>query len=189
MRSSAKWQLLLSMTIALIVSATLSRLSAQERLRNDVPSHSTPQNLPCVDQPKSLKELTNAFSSGTMPSSSDMTGTWVAISSFIDTYDSTMNCMGLKRGTQIYEEVIIANGYSLELHVVGTSIQRLVAKRDTTNSLRFPFDFGGDSNPVFRCRLTTRKTLACLIDVYRQGIEFKRIPAKPDEMATTFEFR
>jgi hypothetical protein len=116
------------MTIALIVSATLSRLSAQERLRNDVPSHSTPQNLPCVDQPKSLKELTNAFSSGTMPSSSDMTGTWVAISSFIDTYDSTMNCMGLKRGTQIYEEVIIANGYSLELHVVGTGIQRLVAR-------------------------------------------------------------
>ncbi len=47
-------------------------------------------------------------------------------------------------------------------------------------ALTFPFDFGGDSHPVFRCRLTKRDTLACLIDVYRQGIEFKRMKVSPE---------
>ena len=183
MRIPSTWRLLQIMIVVWIGATTSNRLSAQEPRREDIPVHSVPQNLPCTDQPKSLRELTIAFNSGSLPSLSDMTGTWVAISSFIDTYDSTMNCSGLKRGTKVFEEVMIANGYSIEMHVIGAGVQRPAVKLDSTNSLSFPFDFGGDADPVFRCRLTSRKTLACLIDVYRQGIEFKRIPAKPDEMA------
>jgi hypothetical protein len=94
----------------------------------------------------------------------------------------SLNCSGLKRGAKLYEQVILANGYSLETHLIGTGVQTPTMKPDRTNSLSFPFDFGGDANPVFRCRLTTRKTVACLIDVYRQGIEFKKASARPDEM-------
>jgi hypothetical protein len=55
-------------------------------------------------------------------------------------------------------------------------------KLDPARSLRFFFDLGGDSHPVFRCRLTTRDTLACLIDVYREAVEFKRMSVRPDQM-------
>ena len=31
-----------------------------------------------------------------------------------------MDCSGLKRGKKLFEEVILADGYSLEMHAVGT---------------------------------------------------------------------
>jgi hypothetical protein len=111
-----------------------------------------------------------------------MTGTWIAISDFIADYEKSLDCSGLKRGARLYEQVILANGYSLETHFIGTGVQTPTMKPDRTSSLSFPFNFGGDANPVFRCRLTTRKTIACLIDVYRQGIEFKKASVRPDEM-------
>ena len=44
------------------------------------------------------------------------------------------------------------------------------------------FDFGGDASPVYRCRLTVRKTLACLIDVYGQGVEYKKLPVLQNQI-------
>src|SRR6516164_8448628 len=123
-----------NLVVVLICAVFLNCLVAQAPQSDDIPRHSIPQNLPCVDQPKSLRELMNAFNSGSLPSRSEMTGTWVAISSFIDTYDVTMNCSGLRRGTKIFEEVIVANGYSFEMHVVGAGVQRPVVKQDSTNS-------------------------------------------------------
>src|SRR5205085_1799826 len=134
MRSSSTWRLLPTMALVLIGSANLNRSSAQEPRRDDIPAHSIPQNVPCADQPKSLKELIIAFNNGSLPSPSNLTGTWVAISSFIDTYDATMNCSGLKRGTKVFEEVMIAKGYLLEMHVIGAGVQRPPVKRDSTNS-------------------------------------------------------
>src|SRR5262245_18779096 len=111
---------LLSITAFVVIcAATLNGSSAQGPPENNLPIHSISENLPCADQPKSLKELTNAFASGRLPAPSDMTGTWVAISNFIATDESTMNCSGLRRGAKLFEEVMIANGYSLEMHVVG----------------------------------------------------------------------
>ena len=57
------------------------RLAAQQR-DDDIPISSVPQNLPCPDQSKSLKEVTDAFDSGRVPSPSEMTGTWVLIRRF-----------------------------------------------------------------------------------------------------------
>src|SRR5205085_2463662 len=81
------------------------------------------------------------------------TGTWVAISSFIADYEKSLACSGLKRGARLYEQVILANGYLLEMHFIGTVVQTPTMRPDGTSSISFPFDFGGDANPVFRCRL------------------------------------
>jgi hypothetical protein len=70
---------------------------------------------------------------------------------------------------------MLVNAYSLELHVIGTIDQTPTFEPDQRDSLVFHFDNGGDANHVYRCRLTSRKTLACLIDVYREGVELKRI--------------
>ena len=155
----------------------------EPQVSDEIPVSSIPQNAPCPDQPKSLTELTKSFNAGKVPSRSEMAGTWVAISSFLADYERTLDCTGLKRGKKLYEEVMLANGYSLEMRVVGAIDQTPTMKLDRTRSLSFPLDFGGDARPVFRCRLTARKTLACLIDVYRQGVEFKKTSVQPDEMA------
>jgi hypothetical protein len=44
---------------------------------DDIPISSIPQNAPCPDQPKSLKEATAAFNGGRVPLPAEMTGTWV----------------------------------------------------------------------------------------------------------------
>jgi hypothetical protein len=176
---------LLRVTISCLIAFgfAVAVFTATEAQRGDeIPVHSIPQNAPCPDQPKSLKELTQAFNEGRIPSRSEMTGTWMAISSFIADYEKSLDCSGLKRGARLYEQVILANGYLLEMHFIGAGVQTPTMKPDRTRSLSFPFDFGGDANPVFRCRLTTRKTLACLLDVYRQGNEFKRSSVRPDKM-------
>jgi hypothetical protein len=144
--------------------------------------YSAPQNLPCTGQSKSLRELRQAFTKGRAPSPADMTGSWVAISSFDDN-GGDLNCTGLKRGPK-FEEVMLAKGYSLEMHVIGTLDQSPTMTREANHSVTFRFDFGGDASPVFRCRMTARKTLACLIDVYRQGAEFKRMPVQQNQIHT-----
>jgi hypothetical protein len=82
----------------------------------------------------------------------------------------------------MFEDVMLAKGYSLEMHVIGTLDQSPTMKREADGNVVFPFDFGGDASPVFRCRMTARKTLVCLIDVYRQGVEFKRMPVQQSEI-------
>ena len=171
-----------ALAIVLLILITSGRLAAQQR-DDDIPISSVPQNSPCQDQSKSLKELTDAFDSGRVPSPSELTGTWAAIGDFIRSSEKSMDCAGLKRGKKLFEEVMLADGYSLELHAVGTFDQKRTMQRNSTGSVSFSFDFGGDSLPVYRCRLTVRNTLACLIDVYRQGVEFRKMSVRPDEMA------
>lgn len=108
-----------------------------------------------------------------------MTGTWVAIGMFGDARSHgkeyiLLNCSGITRD-EIFEQVMIAEGYSVEPHFVGSDTDKRLMKRDPTRSLSFPVDFGGDANPVFRCRLTWRRTLLCLTDVYLEGNEFKQM--------------
>jgi hypothetical protein len=77
---------------------------------------------------------------------------------------------------------MLANGYTVQMHVIGTHDQSPILTRNGAGSVTFPFDSGGDANPVYRCRVTTRRTLACLIDVYRQGVEFKGMSVNADEI-------
>src|ERR1051326_6325259 len=134
---------------------------------------------PCPGQSTSLAELQTAFSRGSLPTPTQMTETWVGIG-FFGTMPETriLTCAGIFREEEgTFEEVISAQGYSIIAHIVGTVVQGSTVAV-SNSALTFPFDFGGDSHPVFRCRLTQRKTLACLIDVYRQGIEFKQISVR-----------
>lgn len=95
--------------------------AAQNRADSEeVPKYSIRQNSPCVGQARTLQELTRSYNKGRLPTVSDMTGTWVAIGFFEGVGRSgRRNCSGLKRGKML-EAVMIANGYSLELHFIGT---------------------------------------------------------------------
>jgi hypothetical protein len=172
------------LTACIIASAPLKSSGRQDS--QELPINGVHQNTPCANQPKSLAQLTRVFNSARAPSRSEMTGTWVAIGIFGDARShgetiADLNCSGLKRGNK-YEEVMMANGYAIAMHVIGVIDQSPTARLDRTRSLSFPFDFGGDASPVYRCRLTTRMTLACLIEVYREGVEFKQMPVQPDEI-------
>lgn len=163
------------------VNFTLPSGSTDQRTSDELPPHSVPQDSPCADQPKSLTELTDAFNRGSVPSSSETTGSWVAIGIILGTYDTYLNCAGLKRGNK-FEEVMLVTGDSIEMHVVGASDQTRTLAPDHAGSVSFPFDAGGDARPVYRCRVTTRNTLACLIDVYREGVEFKKMSVNADDI-------
>jgi len=88
---------------------------------------------------------------------------------------NSLNCSGVKRASK-FEFVLVAVGYSVELHAIGmTYPQKVMMRPDHKGSVEFPVDFGADEGPeTYRCRLTTRGTLACLVDAYR-GSEFKRM--------------
>jgi hypothetical protein len=77
---------------------------------------------------------------------------------------------------------MLATGHSVEMHVIETTDQTRTVEPDQAGSVTFPVDFGGDAGPVYRCRVTTRNTLACLIDVYREGGEFKKMSVNADEI-------
>ena len=77
---------------------------------------------------------------------------------------------------------MIANGYSLELHIIGTHVQKPSATPDDKGSLAFPVDFEGDALPTYRCRIIGPDTLACLVSVYEQGAEFKKKAVSQDEI-------
>jgi len=163
-----------------VVRAGQSTPSIEPQRSDEVPRNSARQNLPCAQQAKSLEALRHAFRSGRTPSPAEVTGSWVAIGFFGDIRND-LNCTGLKRGSK-FEEVMLAKGYSLEMHVIGTLDQSPTMKRDGNGGVSFPFDFGGDASPVFNCQLTARHTLACVIDVYRQGVEFKRMAVQQSEI-------
>jgi hypothetical protein len=150
---------------------------------------SRPHNSPCADQSKSLADLKESFKAGEIPSPAEITGSWVAVGFFGAAHNhgkeiADVDCAGLRRdGTNTFEEAMLIDGYSVEPHLIGASeVAKLRLTRDNRDGLTFPIDFGGDANPAFRCRLTTRKTLACLIDVYDEGSEFKKMPATPSQL-------
>jgi hypothetical protein len=166
--------------VAVIMTMTVNFTSADQSTSVELPTNPVPQNSPCADQPKTLTELRDAFNRGQVPSASVTTGSWVAIGMFGD-YNNDLNCVGLKRDNT-FVEVMLARGDSIEMHAIGATDQTRTLEPDQAGSVTFPVDFGGDAGPVYRCRVTTPDTLACLIDVYRQGVEFKKMSVNADEI-------
>ena len=143
-----------------------------------------------------LAELKRAFAEGRVPSAFELTGTWVAIGAFSQTSgprgkeSDTIDCAGLKRtegGTQTrtLDTVLLVNGYSVEPRIVGNDWNvgaRQAFKRDGRRSLTFDLGLGGDASAYYRCRLTRRGTLACLMEPYYIGDEFTKMPVRPDQL-------
>ena len=150
---------------------------------DEIPRDSVPQNSPCTNQPKSLKEVTAAFNKGELPSASEVTGSWVEIGFFgQDDRVRSMNCTGITRG-KVFEFVIVASQYSLTLNAVGMDVpQKVKMQPDNKGSVQFPVDFGGDASPVYRCRTSRPNTLTCLNAVYGEGIEFKKMPVREEQI-------
>ena len=181
-----------NLIVLLACVATTSVVHAQNPVSADsssdeIPPHSTPQNAPCLDQPRSLSELSASFQRGRFPQASQISGSWVEIgtvdaSPYTDE-PASLNCSGIRRGSK-FEFVLIVNGYSLELHAIGASSpQKVSIEPDHQGSIEFPeVDFGGEGTlDNYRCRLTNRKTLACLLGSYR-GAEFKKITIKLEQI-------
>ena len=140
------------------------------------PKNSVPQYLPCPDQPRTFKELSDSFAGGRLPSPSEVTGSWVLIGLWLhENSRPDLNCNGLSRG-KTFEWVIHANGYSIEFDGIGVGSQTTALKPDrTTGTLTFGVSFGGENSPVFRCRLTRRGTLVCFGSTYYSASEYKKI--------------
>lgn len=144
-----------------------------------------PQNVPCSDQPRSFGELASSFDGGRRPLASEITGTWVEIGDLNDPPGKvhSLNCSGEKRGS-VFEFVLVANGYSLEIHAVGMlAPQAARMKPDDAGAVEFrEVDFGGEGSlDNYRCRLTQRGTLACLIGTFT-GVEFKRMTVEKSQI-------
>lgn len=150
----------------------------------EMPQNATPQNAPCVGQPKSGRELAASFQEGRLPAASQVTGTWVEIGTVSD-YTSpryrSLNCSGEKRGSK-FEFVLVANGYSVELHAIGTDLQKVTMTPDHKGSVEFTLDLEADgAHETYRCRLTKRSTLACLDGAF-SGAEFKKMNVEPRQI-------
>lgn len=157
-------------------------------------------NAPCIDQPKSLGELKASFHRGRLPLASQLTGRWVQIgvvSEFpANRYQTTpqptifrrLNCSGERRGDK-FEFVLVADGYSAELHVIGTYVQKVTMQKDHKGSVTFPVDYEADEGPdTYRCRLTHRNTLACVSGPFA-GVEFKKMAVRPEQICDSCEER
>lgn len=179
---------LLFLALILPMTAQVPSSSSEE-----IPRYAVPQNAPCVDQPKSIAELAASYRQGRFPLASEVTGTWVeigAVSEFpANRYQTTphptiyrsLNCSGEVRGDK-FEFVLVANGYSVELHAIGTYVQKVTMQPDHKGSLTFPVDFEADEGPdTYGCRLTRRNTLACLSGTFG-GVEFKKMAVKPKQI-------
>jgi len=139
------------------------------------------ESAPYPGQPTSLEALKREFKTARLPTAREMTGRWVAIGDFGAAAAHgghefvAVNCAGLKRG-KTYEAWFRTKGYDF----VGLDIRGYVDAAgfapDGAGSLWIPADFGFDSTVEYRCRLTPRNTLACLIDAYDSGTEFKKLP-------------
>jgi hypothetical protein len=117
----------------------------------------------------SLAEPAASFRKGRFSSAAQITGTWVEIGE-LSNYPSSplygsLNCSGVSRGSK-FEFVLVANGHSVELHAVGmTDHQEGTMEPNHKGSVEFrEVDFGGEGTlQNYRCRITNRGTLACLI--------------------------
>jgi hypothetical protein len=173
--------LLLIVSLCFSVSAT-PQTAPPTSASDEIPRNSIRQNAPCPDQPKSLKELAESFTKGRTPSASEVSGTWVAIG-FVGE-QSSLNCNGVVRN-KTFEWVMVANQYSIEIDMIGTHLQTTSLTPDNRGSASLEVDFEGDSLPVYRCRLTKRKTLACFLGehAWTTGVEFKKISIKGNQRA------
>jgi len=161
-------------------NAVSSDISSEE-----LPQDSIPENAPCVGQPRSRTELGKSFQQGRFPLASQITGTWVEIGDVANDPSSehlSLNCSGVKRGSK-FEFVLVVSGYSVELHEVGmTYPQKVTMEPNRMGYVGFPVDLSADEGPdTYRCRLTRRGTLACLVHAYR-GVEFKKMTAEKEQI-------
>jgi len=164
-----------------------SRSRYVDLIRRSLRLDAVPQsNVPCSGQPTSRVELAAAFQQGRLPTAAEATGTWVEIGSLPDYPSSppyrSLDCSGVSRkGT--FEFVLIANGYSVELHAVGmTHPQSTNFQSDKKESVTFLVDFSNDNeSDKYRCRLTQRNTLACLSGQH-SGLEFKKMIVVPSQV-------
>jgi hypothetical protein len=167
---------LLSATVA----GTSWRADATVQHRADVE-----QNAPCADQPRSFAALRRAFNAAKRPSVEEMRGTWIAIGMFGDARSHgkefiLVDCNGITTDGHFAQAMQIAADIVVP-YFVGTD----TAERTITfgkGSVTFPIDFGGDASPVYRCRLSARNTLICLIGVYLEANEFKKMTVPSDKL-------
>ena len=127
--------------------------------------------------------MTASFRQSKLPLVSQMTGTWVEIGDvWNDASENSLNCSGIRRGSK-FEFVMIADGYSVELHAVGMMPPvNLKMRLDHKGNVEVPVNFGADEGPDSnRCRLTNRDTLVCLVAAYR-GEEFKKLKVQSREI-------
>ena len=82
---------------------------------------------------------------------------------------------------------MIADGYAIETHAIGASDQFPTAIANARKGeLSFELDFGGGRRPVFRCRTTDRQTLVCLVDLYREAFEFRKMIVPADKIFSSW---
>lgn len=146
--------------------------------QDEVPKNASRQSLPCAGQPTTMNQLTESFNIGRIPSPAEMTGSWMAIG-FLDRTPS-FNCDGVKRLAKL-QWVMLAHGYAAETDMIGTQHQKTSMTPDDNGSLILSINFGGDTAPEYRCRLTDRMTLACIFQgraAKPVGVEFKKISVR-----------
>jgi hypothetical protein len=138
----------------------------------------------------SLAELKRAFAQGRAPSPTELTGSWVEVGDFSQPSGpegkefDTVDCAGLK-GTTTLQTVLLVNGYVVEPRMVANEWNtgdRQVFKRDGRDSVTFGLGLGGDGGAYYRCRLTKRRRLACLVEPYYSGVEFMKMRVRPDQL-------
>ena len=179
----------ISTATMVITRLTVSTLAVAAVVASTTLSGQQPQTGPtsvCDNQARSLVELKRSFAGARMPSVAEVSGSWVAIGNFGAAYNhgreiASVECAGLRRGKTL-ESVMLIKGNSVEPRFVGAPMQMRTLTPDGRGSLGFPIDFGGDANPSFRCRLTATGTLACLVDVYDEGVEFKRNSVSQEQL-------
>jgi hypothetical protein len=174
-----------------LLSIPLVHLSAQQKApsknvaEEPLPRQLIPQNSPCANQPRSLRELTASFNKGRAPSAQDEVGAWVEIGNFdngIPPHSRSLNCTGIVRGKK-FEFAMIGerDAYVIELHAIGYEIQRVRMEPNHKGSVEFSVDLNADgAEDVFTCRLTRRGTLAC-VDAHH-GEEFKRMKVSDSQL-------
>ena len=140
----------------------------------------------CDTQARSLAELKRSFAGARTPSVAELSGSWVAIGIFGAAHShgreiAMVECAGLRRGKTL-EQVMLIKDNSVEPRFLGAPMQMRTLRPDGRGSLEIPIDFGGDANPRHRCRLTGIGTLACLVDVYDEGVEFKRNSVSQEQL-------
>ena len=197
------------MRVALLVfvlSIALVQVSAQQASsaatpEEPLPRERIPQNSPCANQPRSLSELTESFNKGRVASASELKGTWVEIGDFdigVRSHSRSLNCTGIMRGKK-FEFAMIGESYDwvMELHAIEYEIQRVRMEPNDRGSMEFSVDLLADgAEEVYSCRLTQRRTLAC-VNVMRgwgsrrkdptSGEEFKRMKVADSQLFNGLE--
>jgi hypothetical protein len=85
--------------------------------------------------------------------------------------------------------VLVAKGYSVELHAIGTYVQKVTMQPDHKGSVTFLVDFEADEGPdTYRCRLTHSNTLACFSGPFA-GMELKKMAVKREQICDACEER